>query len=178
MVHPVSDRPELTAGIEVPTSGESAMPCRASPPTSGISLRTNLRAAGAMDLQTLRIGKVIPGSSESQVVVCGMGGRVIAIDGANGANGTIAAQSEDLGFGGMALALADLDGDGTDEIVFAPALAPVDAEPPDPPHQQQHSGWLRSVRARAEVLDRRRLRAPRPFQHGADREPVRPDELR
>ncbi len=127
-------------GTEPPGPMAVGMPA----PTSGISLRTNLRAAGAMDLQTLRIGKVIPGSSESQVVVCGMGGRVIAIDGANGANGTIAAQSEDLGFGGMALALADLDGDGTDEIVFAPALAPVDAEPPDPPHQQQHSGWLRS----------------------------------
>jgi hypothetical protein len=32
-------------------------------PESGISLRTNLRAGEVMDLQTARIGKVIPGES-------------------------------------------------------------------------------------------------------------------
>lgn len=108
--------------------------------TSGVSLRTNLRQGEVMDLQTLRIGKVMSGTSEPQVVVTGMGGRVIAID---GATGHIAAQSDDLGFGGMALALADLDDppDGVKEIVCAPALAPIDAEAPP---GGLRSGWMRS----------------------------------
>ena len=62
--------------------------------------------------------------------------------------GRILAQSEDLGFGGMALALADLDGDGYAEVVCAPAIAPIDAEqvpidmvPPGPPFR---SGWSQS----------------------------------
>jgi hypothetical protein len=55
-------------------------------------------------------------------VVAGMGGRVMVLD---GANGKILAESEDCGMGGMALALADLTGDGFDEVIFAPLYSPI-----------------------------------------------------
>jgi hypothetical protein len=58
--------------------------------------------------------------------------------------GTIAAQSADFGFGGTAMALADLDPTpvGYSEIVFASTFSPIDVPVPAPPGT--HSGHMRS----------------------------------
>jgi hypothetical protein len=108
---------------------------------AGVSLRSSVRFVESMDLQSLRLGRVISGSQTLHPVVIGTGGRVIVLD---GNNGQILVQSEDLGFGGMALAVADLNSppDGQDEIIVAPAVSPADAVPPPMPYT--NGGHMRS----------------------------------
>ncbi|MCC6671109.1 MAG: hypothetical protein IT458_08610 [Planctomycetes bacterium] len=81
-------------------------------------LRSELNPAAVSSNQSLVLGRVHPDQElPPQVIVAGMGGRVAVLDGATGA---ILAESEDLGIGGCALAVANLDGDPQEEIVFAP----------------------------------------------------------
>jgi hypothetical protein len=92
-------------------------------PTGFKPLRTELGSVVPMNLQGVRIGRVLPGQSEPQVVVSAMGGRVMVL---NGSDGTLLTESPDYGLGGMALAVGDLDGNpASDEIVFAPVYSPM-----------------------------------------------------
>jgi hypothetical protein len=70
-----------------------------------------------------------------------MGGRVIILD---GTDGRIRLQSEDLGLGGMAMAVKDLNGDGYDEILFAPVVGPVDSVLPPSPPNTPRGGWIQA----------------------------------
>ncbi|MCC6673427.1 MAG: hypothetical protein IT458_20380 [Planctomycetes bacterium] len=90
------------------------------PPLTGPypGLRSELDPAAVSRNQSLVLGRVHPDQNRPpQVIVVAMGGRVMVLDGATGA---ILAESEDLGIGGCALAVANLDGDPQEEIVFAP----------------------------------------------------------
>jgi len=85
-------------------------------------LRTELDLADPHTFHSIAIGRVLPGQALPQVVCASMGGRVMVL---SGADGRILEESADFGFGGMALALADLTGDGLDEILFAPVYSPI-----------------------------------------------------
>jgi hypothetical protein len=85
-------------------------------------LRTEWELADPHSFQGIAIGRVLAGQSLPQVVCAALGGRVMVLD---GANGRILAESPDYGLGGIALALADLTGDGLDEVVFAPLYSPI-----------------------------------------------------
>ncbi len=121
----------------------------------GRTLRSSVRQGDVQDLQAVvyaRFGV----NAEPEPVVAGTGGRVILL---NGTTGEIRAQSEDLGFGGMALAAADLDGDGIDEILFAAATSPIDAHGPNATAPPNASGnparsWLHVLRYDAGFLVR------------------------
>ncbi len=82
--------------------------------------------------QACRIGKVVQDPIRApQPVVCGLDGKVLLLDSKPGIPGTppfdaILTQSEDFGFGGQALALYDLTGEGYDEILYAPYWCQVD----------------------------------------------------
>ncbi len=71
------------------------------------------------------------GQEHPRPVVAGFGGKVQVLDAYFGGTtptsptSAILAQSADLGLGGLALALHDLDGDERDEIVFAPYFDPI-----------------------------------------------------
>jgi hypothetical protein len=85
-------------------------------------LRTELDAADPHSMHGIRVGRVLAGQAMPQVVAAAMGGRVMVL---SGTDGKILAESADYGLGGMALALADLTGDGLDEVLFAPIYSPI-----------------------------------------------------
>ena len=102
-------------------------------------LRSEVGAVTPMNYQAVRIARVLKSRAEPQVIVSAAGGRVMVLD---GANGRILAESDDYGFGGMALAVADIYDNGNDglgEIIFAPIYSPI-----------EHGGG--SVRAYIHVL--------------------------
>ncbi len=89
-------------------------------------LRTELGVATPLSYQAIRVAKVLKNRSEPQVIVSAVGGRVTLL---NGNDGTILTESADYGFGGMALAVADIYNNGNDglsEILFAPIYSPIE----------------------------------------------------
>ncbi|MEM7201716.1 MAG: hypothetical protein AAF628_15715 [Planctomycetota bacterium] len=112
-----------------PDVGGGAHPPAPEYPGDGISLRTELRA-GVYSQQSCKIGTVHPVRTAPQVVVSGTDGVVMILDSQPGAvtSDAILTQSADFGYGGMALALSDLDSDGNDEILFAPYYDQVDGQ--------------------------------------------------
>ncbi len=87
-----------------------------------LPLRTEGGTAAPTNAQSIAIGRVLLGQTEPQVVATCMGGRVMVL---SGVDGKILWESDDFGVGGMALAVADLDGNGFDEVVFAPVYSPI-----------------------------------------------------
>jgi hypothetical protein len=89
----------------------------ATPPRK-ISLRSETAFAAIANMQAVRVGKVDPDLAvPPHVVGSGLGGRAILLDGQSGA---FRCESDDYGLGGVALETADLNGDGVEEILFAP----------------------------------------------------------
>ena len=84
-------------------------------------LRTEQRSLTTFNLQSVRVGHVLKTATnpdDRQTVVSGMGGVVTVLEDSTGAKACV---SDDFGLGGAAMALADLTGDGFDDVVFAPA---------------------------------------------------------
>ncbi|MEZ5965129.1 MAG: hypothetical protein R3F56_14945 [Planctomycetota bacterium] len=86
-------------------------------------LKTETEGAAPHSMETVKIGRVLAGRSAPQVIAASMGGRLMLLD---GDDGKLIVESDDYGLGGMAMAVADLTGDGLDEIVFAPIYNPID----------------------------------------------------
>ncbi len=99
---------------------------------NGITLRTEFTGFSVWGQQACRIGKVHPSRTTPQAVVAGPDGKVLLLDSTPGASvvnsDAILTQSQDLGFGGQALAVQDLDGDGYHEVLFAPYWCQVDSQ--------------------------------------------------
>jgi hypothetical protein len=117
------------ASLAVWGSTQDALPGNIGPPrwppqATGYlpPLRLELDVADPHSFHSIAVGRVLAGQTLPQVVCAAMGGRVMVLD---GSNGRIVAESADYGFGGMALALADLTGDGLDEVLFAPMYSPI-----------------------------------------------------
>jgi len=85
-------------------------------------LKTETDGAAPHSMGTVKIGRVL-NRDKPQVIAASLGGRVMLLD---GDDGKLIAESGDYGLGGMAMAVADLTGDGLDEIVFAPIYNPID----------------------------------------------------
>ncbi len=109
-------------------------------PTFGIALRNELGGGEIMDTQTVRLLHAGPTTQNGGVnaVVGTMGGKVLLL---SGTNASILAQSEDYGIGGIALAVADLDGDADEEIVFASLFSAVE---PSDANKKKFRGRMRS----------------------------------
>ncbi|MCC6669776.1 MAG: hypothetical protein IT458_01860 [Planctomycetes bacterium] len=93
------------------------------PPLTGPyrGLRSEFNPCAVNSNQSLVLGRVHPDQNlPPQVILVAMGGRVVVLDGATGA---ILAESPDLGIGGCALAVGNLDGDPQEEIVVAPLFS-------------------------------------------------------
>ena len=101
----------------------TAPPPRFPPGAAGYvkAIRTELGGAAPLNKQAIRIGRVLADGAP-HVVVSGIGGRVMVLD---GNTGRIVRESADYGLGGMALAIANLDDQGPDEILFAPLYDPI-----------------------------------------------------
>lgn len=101
----------------------TAPPPRFPPSATGYvkALRTELGGAAPLNMQAIRIGRVLADGAP-HVVVSGIGGRVMVLD---GTTGRIVRESADYGLGGMALAIANLDDQGPDEILYAPLYDPI-----------------------------------------------------
>ncbi len=94
-------------------------------------LRTELDWVVPMNLHTIKIGRVLAGRVAPQVIVSAMGGRVMLLDGITGlliqtSINPVKYESNDFGLGGLAMAVADLDGDQLDEVIFASVYSPID----------------------------------------------------
>jgi len=119
----------LDPSISLWNSTQGVLPGNAPPPRFPFNapgylnpLRTEQDLADPHSMQSLKIGRVLHGQELPQVVAAGMGGRVMLL---SGSDGRIIGESADYGLGGMALALADLTGDGLDEVIFAPLYSPI-----------------------------------------------------
>jgi hypothetical protein len=90
------------------------------------TLRTETGSAAPLNYTAVRIAKVLKNHASPQVIVSSSGGRVSLL---HGDTGMLIAESDDFGFGGMALAVADIydnGNDGLSEILFAPLYGPIE----------------------------------------------------
>ena len=87
-----------------------------------IYLRTEIPFDSLYALQNVVIGRVLGSPADRQVIATGGGGFVFVLDQNSGQK---LATGPDLGTGGGALSLFDLDGDGVQEILVAPAYEPM-----------------------------------------------------
>ncbi len=100
--------------------------------SSGITLRQEFSLHQVWEQQSLRLAHVTrPITAKPEVVVAGFGGRVVVLDTFTSHHNPIVAQSADLGLGGQALAVHDLDGayepgDAEEEILFATFYDSID----------------------------------------------------
>lgn len=98
-------------------------------PQPRIHLRNNLSGPGTLEyggLQSLRIGRIRSSDPESDpdVILSTVGGSVILFGDALSTASSSITESEDRGWGGLALAVGDLDADGTDEVVHGVLQSP------------------------------------------------------
>ena len=86
------------------------------------TLRSEIAPAMPHHMLGIAIGRVLPTQTVPQIIATNMGGRVMVLHGDTGA---ILTESADYGIGGMALTVANVQGDAHDEIIFAPHYSPI-----------------------------------------------------